>query len=198
MVTDRVLFDGVGSLGARTASKAVRTSGSARVVAVEMSAVRVWVPSSPASQHQEPGAGNPDASLFVGVAAGHDSAVHARHACGDHGGSLDNVALQRAACCAGSARHSLAHSRCCRDRSTGRSVPARGSVRRYTGVRLLLLVCRRRTDVDAGHQWWDTAPANVPRHVVGRGADANCQVGIGAVPVFKEDRRLSRLLRLSV
>ena len=30
------------------------------------------------------------------------------------------------------------------------------------------------------------------------GADANCQVGIGAVPVFKEDRRLSRLLGLSV
>ena len=159
-----------------------------------MSAVRVWVPSSPASQHQEPGAGNPDASLFVGVAAGHDSAVHARHVCGDRGGSLDSAARQCAVCCAGSAWHSPARSRCCRGRSTGRSAPARSSVRRDTGARLHLPVCHRRTDVDEGPRWWDTAPANVPRHVVGRGADANCQVVIGVAPVFNEDRPLAHLL----
>jgi hypothetical protein len=32
---------------------------------------------------------------------------------------------------------------------------------------------------------------------VGRGADANCHVGIGAVPVFKEDRRLAHLRQLA-
>lgn len=134
---------------------------------------------------------NPDASLFVGVAAGHDNAVHARHACGAHGGSLDSVALLPAVCCAGSARRSPAHSRCCRGRSTGRSVPARSSVRRYTGARLHLPVCHRRTDVDEGPRWWDTAPANVPRHVVGRGADTNLQVGIGVAPVFKRRQTLN-------
>lgn len=141
---------------------------------------------------------NPDASLFVGVAAGHDNAVHARHACGARGGSLDSAALLPAVCCAGSARRSLAHSRCCRGRSTGRSAPARSSVRRYTGARLHLPVCHRRTDVDEGPRWWDTAPANVPRHVVGRGADTNLQVGIGAAPVFNEDRHLTHLLLHSV
>jgi hypothetical protein len=46
--------------------------------------------------------------------------------------------------------------------------------------------------------WWDTAPAYVPRHVVGRGAETNCQVVIGAVPVFNEDRHLAHLLWLSL
>src|SRR5215471_5516193 len=37
-------------------------------------------------------------------------------------------------------------------------------------------------------------PGIVPRHVVGRGADTNFQVGIGAVPVFNKDRHLTHLL----
>src|SRR5215469_1000320 len=37
-------------------------------------------------------------------------------------------------------------------------------------------------------------PGIVPRHVVGRGADTNLQVGIGAVPVFNKDRHLTHLL----
>jgi hypothetical protein len=39
-------------------------------------------------------------------------------------------------------------------------------------------------------------PGIVPRHVVGRGADTNFQVGIGAVPVFNKDRHLTHLLPL--
>jgi len=35
-------------------------------------------------------------------------------------------------------------------------------------------------------------------HGVGRGADANCQVGIGAVPVLNEDRDLAHHRQLSV
>jgi len=34
-------------------------------------------------------------------------------------------------------------------------------------------------------------------HGVGRGAETNCQVGIGAVPVFKEDRPLAHLRQLA-
>ena len=39
-------------------------------------------------------------------------------------------------------------------------------------------------------------PGIVPRHVVGRGAETNLQVGIGAVPVFNKDRHLTHLLLL--
>ena len=101
-------------------------------------------------------------------------------------------------CYAGSASRSLAHSRCCRGRNRSRSAPARSSMRRETGARLHLPVCRRRTDVDEGPHRWDTAPAYVPRHVVGRGADANCQVVIGVAPVFNKDRPLAHLLPHSV
>jgi hypothetical protein len=52
MVTDRFLFDGAENQCAGTARSAVRTSGSAKVVAVEMSAASVEVPSSSASQHR--------------------------------------------------------------------------------------------------------------------------------------------------
>jgi hypothetical protein len=86
MVTDRVLFDGAESPGARMASRAVRTNGSAKVVAVELSAARMGVPSSRTSEHQEPQEVNSDASLFVGIAAEHDSAEHVRHVCGDRAG----------------------------------------------------------------------------------------------------------------
>jgi hypothetical protein len=110
---------------------------------VGLSAARMGVPSCPASQHQEPRQVNPDASLFVGNAAGRDNAAHARHVCGDLGGSLDSAARQRAVCCAGSVWRSLAHSRCCRGRSTDRSAPARSSVRKDTGAGLPLPVCRR-------------------------------------------------------
>src|ERR1700730_1812433 len=195
MVTDRFLFVGAESLCARTACRAVRTSGSAKVVAVEMSAAWVGVPNSPASQHQGPAKVNPDASLFV---AGPDSAVHARHVCGDREGSIGSVARMRAVCCTGSPWRSLAHSRCCRDRSTCRSAPGSGSAHRDTDARLHLPVCLRRTDVDESSHRWDTAPAYVPRHVVGHGVEPNCQVEIGAVPVFNEDRHLVHLLHLSV
>ena len=131
---------------------------------------------------------NPDASLFV---AEPDSGGHARHDCADREGSLGSVARMRAVCCTGSPWRSLAHSRCCRDRSTSRSAPGRGSAHRDTGARLHLPVCLRHTDVDESPHRWDTAPAYVPRHVVGRGVDTNLQVGIGAVPVFNEDRHLT-------
>jgi len=39
--------------------------------------------------------------------------------------------------------------------------------------------------VDALHSGCDNAPAFVPLHGVGHGADANCQVVIGAVPAFQ-------------
>ena len=194
MVTDRFLFDGADSLCARTACRAVRTSGSAKV---EKSAGFVKVPSSPASQHRRLGKVNPGESRFV-VAAGHDSAGCGWHDCGDREGSIDSVGWMRAVCCAGSPPRSLAHSRYCRDRSMSRLAPGCGSARRGTGAWLHLPVCLRHTDVDEGHRWWDTAPAYVPRHVVGRGAETNCQVVIGAVPVINEDRHLEHLLRLSV
>jgi hypothetical protein len=158
-----------------------------------MSAASVEGPSSPASHHQEPAEGNPDASLFV---AAHDSAGHARHACVDRERSLGSVARMRAVCCTGSLWRSLAHSRCCRDRSTNRSGPGRGSGHRDTDGRLHLPVYLRHTDVDESPHRWDTAPAYVPRHVVGRGVETNFQVGIGAVPVFNEDSHLTHLLPL--
>ena len=160
---------------------------------MEISAASVEVPSSPASHHQRPAEGNPDASLFV---AAHDSAGPARHDCVDREGSLGSVARMRAVCCTGSPWRSLAHSRCCRDRSTNRSGPGRGSAHRDTDAGLHLPVCLRHTDVDESPHRWDTAPAYVPRHVVGRGAGTNFQVGIGAVPVFNEDRHLTHLLPL--
>jgi hypothetical protein len=46
------------------------------------------------------------------------------------------------------------------------------------------------------HLEWP-ARANVLSHGVGCGADANCQVGIGAVPVFSQ-QRIRRLIQLSV
>ena len=52
--------------------------------------------------------------------------------------------------------------------------------------------------VDWVRHEWDTAPACVLSHGVGRGADANCQVGIGAVPVLNEDRDLAHHRQLSV
>ena len=191
MVTDRFLFDGAESLCARTARSAVRTSGSAKLVAVEMSAASVEVPSSPASHHQGPAEGNPDASLFV---AAHDSAGHARHDCVDREGSLGSVARIRAVCCTGSAWRSLAHSRCCRDRSTNRSGPGRGSAHRDTDARLHLPVCLRHTDVDESPHRWDTAPASCLGTLWGAAPIQTCQVGIGAVPVFNEDRHLTHLL----
>ena len=136
---------------------------------------------------------NPDASLFV---AEPDSGGHARHDCADREGSLGSVARMRAVCCTGSPWRSLAHSRCCRDRSTNRSGPGRGSGHRDTDAGLHLPVWLRHTDVDESPHRWDTAPAYVPRHVVGRGADTNLQVGIGAVPVFNKDRHLTHLLPL--
>jgi hypothetical protein len=41
------------------------------------------------------------------------------------------------------------------------------------------------TDVDEPPRGWDTAPACVPRHDVGRGAGTNLQVRIGAAPIFR-------------
>ena len=49
-----------------------------------------------------------------------------------------------------------------------------------------------RTDVDETCACWDTAPAFVPRTDVGRGADANFQVWIGAVPALTEDGILAQ------
>jgi len=60
---------------------------------------------------------------------------------------------------------------------------------------LFAVVAQTWTKAPAG---WDTDPANVPRHVVGRGADANCQVVIGVAPVFNKDRPLAHLLPHSV
>lgn len=125
------------------------------------------VPNNPCN----PLAGLP--SLFV---AAHDSAGHARHDCVDRDGSLGSVARIRAVCCTGSPWRSLAHSRCCRDRSTNRSGPGRGSGHRDTDAGLHLPVWLRHIDVDESPHRWDTAPAYVPRHVVGRGADTNFQV----------------------
>jgi len=194
MVTDRFLFDGAESLCARTARSAVRTSGSAKAVAVEISAASVEVPSSPASHHQRPAEGNPDASLFV---AAHDSAGPARHDCVDREGSLGSVARIRAVCCAGSPRRSLAHSRCCRDRSTNRSGPGRGSGHRDTDAGLHLPVCLRHTDVDESPHRWDTAPAYVPRHVVwGAASKQTSRLGSAPCPVFNRDRHLTHLLPL--
>ena len=116
---------------------------------------------------------NPDASLFV---AEPDSAGRARHDCADREGSLGNVARMRAVCCIGSPWRSLAHSRCCRDRSTSRSAPGCGSTHKDTDARLHLPVCLRHTDVDESPHRCDTAPACVPRHGVGHGADTNFQV----------------------
>src|SRR5215472_2889400 len=184
MVTDRFLFDGAESLCARTARSAVRTSGSAKVVAVEMSAASAEVPSSPASHHQRPAEVNPDASLFV---AAHDSAGHARHDGVDRDGSLGSDARMRAVCCTGSPGRSPARSRCCRDRSTNRSGPGRGSAHRDTDAGLPLPVCLRHTDVDESPDRWDTAPAYVPRHVVGRGADTNLP-GLGSAPCLSSTK----------
>ena len=161
---------------------------------MEISAASVEVPSSPASHHQRPAEGNPDASLFV---AAHDSAGPARHDCVDREGSLGSVARMRAVCCTGSPRRSLAHSRCCRDRSTNRSGPGRGSAHRDTDAGLHLPVCLRHTDVDESPHRWDTAPAYVPRHVVwGAASKQTSRLGSAPCPVFNRDRHLTHLLPL--
>ena len=161
---------------------------------MEISAASVEVPSSPASHHQRPAEGNPDASLFV---AAHDSAGPARHDCVDREGSLGSVARMRAVCCTGSAWRSLAHSRCCRDRSTNRSGPGRGSGHRDTDAGLHLPACLRHTDVDESPHRWDTAPAYVPRHVVwGAASKQTSRLGSAPCPVFNRDRHLTHLLPL--
>ena len=59
------------------------------------------------------------------------------------------------------------------------------------------LLRRFHTGVDEPRPGWNTPPAYVLAHGVGRGAETNCQVGIGAVPVFKEDRPLAHLRQLA-
>ena len=117
MVTDHVLFLGAENPCAQTARTAVRTSGSAMVVAVERRGEYVvceWIPRSPASHHQVPHEVNPDASLCLAVRG---RAWSARHGCGEHVCCVDNADRRRAVWCGATLRRTLAHSRWCRDRS---------------------------------------------------------------------------------
>jgi hypothetical protein len=126
--------------------------------------------------------GNPDASLFF---AAPGSGEPDRRACGGHDGLIDSAVRPPVARCAGRPKRILARSKCCRGRNRSRRRPERGNLRRDRSARLHQPVGRPHTDVDEPPRGWNTAPACVPRHDVGRGAGTNLQVRIGAAPVFR-------------
>ena len=108
---------------------------------------------------------NPDASRFC---TAHGNGVPARHASAVPGGWLGNVRRRHAGRSGGRLRHSLRRSKSGHGRSSCRSAPGCGIVRRQTTA-----LTRHRRDridkryVDERHDCRDTHPACVPSTVWG-------------------------------
>jgi hypothetical protein len=100
--------------------------------------------------------------------------AHVQHVFGDLDDLIDSVARRRAAHCVDTSERILARSRCCHDRSSGKSAPGCGSRRTEKIAQLHQPVGLRHTDVDETRHGWDTAPGIRARHDVGRGADTTC------------------------
>ncbi len=134
---------------------------------------------------------NPDASRYFcapggGVLAPHDWC--GRDGCSGNGDRL------RVASVGAPSRRSLRRNKYGRDRNGCRSAPGPGSPGTRTAAPAFHRLgrgnprppARPQADaVDAIPPGCDDAPAFVLRHGVGHGADANCHVGIGAVPALR-------------